>query len=200
MLFIYYAFKTPQNQPPIDNQTDAQIEQNIIKQIKSLPAQPSTTETAKTPTKTYTFTPEGIKTLSPSITDVNFTPQSKPTNTVLIDIDINKDPFTGGAQDWNSIAGDAYELSKTLLKNPNTQKIHFTFRSPDNKNIDWARFFVDRDNLPEKWQAITYLQFFSYSRPMPGTVEAGRWLCDFYGKYKSSRPYGNGETPDFCNK
>lgn len=157
---------------------------------------PKTNEAAQT--NDFAFTVDGIKGLSSQITSVQLTPQYNNPNTFLVEIEFNKEIFIGGAQDWNSITADAFGLSRTLLAKPNTEKIHFTFRSPDNNNLDWARIFVDRNKLPKEWQSLTYLEFFSFSRPIPGTLETGRWLCEFYGKYQSSQP--SGLIPDFCNK
>ncbi|MDD5412675.1 MAG: hypothetical protein PHF31_14915 [Methylobacter sp.] len=149
-------------------------------------------------TKDFAFTVDGIKSLSIDITSVYLTPQFNKPDTFLVEIELNKNPFTGGAQDWNSISAEVFSLSKSLLAKQNTDKIHFVFRSPDNNNLDWARIFVDRKELPKDWENLTYLQFFGISRPLPGTLETGRWLCDFYKKYESSRP--NGLTPDFCKE
>jgi hypothetical protein len=147
----------------------------------------------------FDFTAEGIKTLSSDIQKVSLTAQitkKGKSDTFLVDIELNKNPFTGGAQDWNSIATDVSNLSKRLFARPEAVRINFAFRSPDNNNIDWAHVFVTLDKLPKGWAEITYLEFFSFVRPLPGTLQAGQWLCDFYKKYESAMPQG--KLPPSC--
>lgn len=130
-------------------------------------------------------------------TEVKLTSQIDNDKTYLADININKDPFTGGKNDWNMVAGEVSTYCKILLNNPSIVRLHFAFYSPENKNIDWAHVRVDRNKLPAKWENDSYLHFFSYIKPDPGTLQATQWLCDFYKKYGSARP--NGQIPDFCS-
>lgn len=146
--------------------------------------------------KNFDFTVEGIKTLSARIKAVTLTPQIKTKGTYFVQIDINKDPFTGGAQDWNSISSDVRYLSTILLSKPEVDRINFAFRSTENKNLDWAYVLVDREKLPQDWQDITYHQFFGFSDPKGGTLQASQWLCDYYKKYESAQPHGH--LPHFC--
>lgn len=146
--------------------------------------------------KNFAFTIEGIKSISDSIALVSLIPQITKEGTYLVEIGINEDPFTGGAQDWNSVSSEVFRIGKALLAKPETVKIHFTFKSPQSNNFDWARVFVQRDKLPQNLQNLTYLEFFSYSEPLPGNIQASKWLCEFYEKYESSRPHG--QFPKFC--
>lgn len=146
--------------------------------------------------KPFEFTNEGIKGLSEDITNASISKNPKNDKNFIVEIDSNKNPFTGGAQDWNSIAMDSWRISKTLLTYQ-VDKIDFVFRSPDNDNIDWARITIKANDLPKNWQNLTYLQFFSYSNPIPGTLETSDWLCDFYKKYESAWRYYS-EIPPPC--
>jgi hypothetical protein len=146
--------------------------------------------TPESPTD-FTLTEEGIKTLDSDINTVRLAVSRN-----QIDIDIIKDPFTGGAQDWNSIANTTYRIGKKLLTKLEVKTVTLVWWSSGEKPIDWARVILDREKIPTNWEELTYLQYFSSLKKLPGTVEAGQWLCDFYAKYESARP--NGIVPDFC--
>lgn len=144
----------------------------------------------------FALTNEDIKTLDPLIASVLLTNTANNPAAYDINIDIKKDPFIGGASDWNSIANTTYNIGKILLEKQEVKEIIFIFWSTDSSNIDWARLIIKRSQLPNDWQQLTYLQFFGLSKPIPGTIESGEWICEFYGKYESARP--NRVMPDFC--
>lgn len=138
----------------------------------------------------FSVSPEGIKSLSPAITDVSITPQVDPAQ-VYVEVKIKKDPYTGGAQDWNSVAADVRHLALPLFSKPAVARVRIAFKSPENKGIEWAVFFIRAADLPANWRDLTYLEFFSQLDPLPGTLETRRWLCEFYGQYSSARPAGD---------
>ena len=138
--------------------------------------------------KDFSLTIEGIKSLDSSISSVGLTPQNATQDTYFVELVIKKDPFTGGAQDWNSISSEVYRFGKTLFEKPEIVRISIIFRSPENNNFEWAKVFIQRDKLPNNWQSLTYLEFFSFSDPIPGNIQAGKWLREFYEKYESSKP------------
>ncbi len=143
------------------------------------------------PPTDFALTQGGIKTLDSNINAVRLSDSGS-----QIDIDVSKDPFTGGAQDWNSIANMTYSICNKLLSKQEVKTVTLVWWSSEDKPVDWARVILERDKLPANWPELTYLQFFSGLKKLPGTVEAGRWLCEFYSKYESSRL--NGVMPDFC--
>lgn len=104
-----------------------------------------------------------------------------------IDVNIKSSVLWGGAQDWNGVAIRIFDLSKTLFKRSDIGKISFVVWNDDH-TLDWARIEVDRTQLPNKWDELTYLQFFSYTKPMSGSVDAEEWLTEFYAKYNSAIP------------
>lgn len=145
--------------------------------------------------KDFAVTPEGVKSLSPSIADVSITPQVDPSQ-VYVELRITKDPQTGGAQDWNSVAADVHHLATALLSKPAVARIRLAFKSPANNGAEWAVLFIRPTDLPQGWRGMTYLQFFGALDPMPGSVEINRWLCEFYEKYPSST--SEGKRPRRC--
>lgn len=138
-------------------------------------------------TGVFPYTQAGIKSISGAIKSVSLTQQIDG-KTFLVELEINKDPFIGGAQDWNSVSSDVFAISKKLLGRPETARIFYKFRSPQNNNFDWASVTVRRDKLPNNWNELTYHQFFGRSDPLPGSVQTTKWLCDYYKKYHSSQP------------
>lgn len=143
----------------------------------------------------FPYTQAGIRQLSNTIQSVSLIKQIDG-KTFLVELEINKDPFVGGAQDWNSVSSDVFGLSKKLLGRPETARISFKFRSPQNNNFDWANVFVRREKLPKNWDELTYHQFFGRSEPLPGNIQTTKWLCDYYNKYHSSQPPTG--IPFFC--
>jgi hypothetical protein len=139
--------------------------------------------------KDFAVTPEGIKSLSPSIAEVSITPQVDPSQ-VYVELRITKDPQTGGAQDWNSVAADTHYLATALFEKTAVARVRMAFKSPANNGLEWAVLFIRKTDLPQGWRGMTYLQFFSELDPLPGALDASRWLCEFYEKYPSSMPDG----------
>lgn len=137
--------------------------------------------------KDFDLTEAGIKGLLPSIRKVEITPQIDPT-LVYVQITMEKDPFTGGAQDWNSIAADVHGLSKRLLSKPAVIRARFEYISPQNGGKSWAAVQWRRKEIPENWKDLTYLQFFGLTDPLPAGLQTSGWLCEFYGKYESAAP------------
>lgn len=107
-----------------------------------------------------------------------------------IDVNLNSGVLWGGAQDWNSIAMKIFSLSKTLFSRADVGKISYIIWNEDH-TIDWARIEVDKTLLPQKWEDVTYLQFFSYIQPTNVSSDAKQWLSEFYSKYSSASPYSN---------
>lgn len=148
------------------------------------------------------FNDAWIKSLSSDIESVSFSPYTIDKGKTFlergrVEIILNTATLWGGAQDWNSAAATIHSLSKELLARKEPAVIDFVFRSTENNNFDWARIVVERKKLPENWQELTYLNFFGLAKPLPQNLQAGQWLCEFYNKYKSSRP--NNRLPEFCN-
>ena len=135
----------------------------------------------------FPYTEAGIKQISSAIKSVSLTRQIDG-RSFLVELEISKDPFVGGAQDWNSVSSDVFAISKKLLGRPETARINFKFISPQNNNFNWASVFVRRDELPKNWSELTYHQFFGRSDPLPGNIQTTQWLCDYYNKYRSSQP------------
>ncbi|WP_300434746.1 hypothetical protein [Zoogloea sp.] len=139
--------------------------------------------------KDFPVTKDGIKTISASIMNVSITPQIDPRQ-VYVDVTVKKDPLTGGAQDWNSVADEVHYLASRLFSKPEVARVRISFKSPENKGLEWAVFFIRQSDLPQGWRGMNYLQFFSVIDPMPGALDASRWLCEFYEKYSSAMPNG----------
>jgi len=95
--------------------------------------------------------------------------------------------FWGGAQDWNGVATTMFNLSKTLFQRKDIAQVAFVVWNKEH-TLDWARIEVDRKKLPKNWSELTYLEFFSYTHPIAGTLEADKWLSEFYAKYSSANP------------
>jgi hypothetical protein len=123
-------------------------------------------------TKPFPYTPDGIKSIAANIQTVSLTPQIDG-RTYLVEIEMKKDPFVGGGQDWNSVSSEVYNISKTLLGREETTRIGIKFRSPKNSNFDWATVFVRRDRLPPDWAKLTYHQFFARVEPLPTRRRSG---------------------------
>lgn len=137
--------------------------------------------------KNFELNEQGIKALDKKIAKVELTRQVDG-KTQLVEVRINRDPLTGGKNDWNWIAQDGHRLMSTLLEKPEVNRIRLVYISPENKNLDWAYISVNRSDLPSDWNSLSYLQFFGKTKPQAGTLETGQWLCDFYGQYRSARP------------
>lgn len=139
-----------------------------------------------------TLTAESIKSVSTQILSANIYEQYAGENKGLnnIDVHINTKMFWGGAQDWNGVALTIFDLSKSLFKRSDIGKISFVVWNDDH-TLDWARIEVDRTQLPQKWEELTYLEFFSHTKPMSGSVDAEEWLTEFYSKYNSAHPSNN---------
>ena len=137
--------------------------------------------------KGFDLTDAGIKTLDRKIAQVRVSPQVDG-STNLVEVTIHEDPTFGGSGEWNGIATNSHRLLSTLFARPDVSRVRISYVSPANKGIDWAQVSMTRSDLPADWKALTYLQFFSRTKPLPGTLETGVWLCEFYQKYESSRP------------
>jgi hypothetical protein len=159
-------------------------------------ALPGCNETTNQPPSNIDLTIESIKALSPEIADVHLVVPDINNTVYRVEVDVNKDPATGGAQDWNAIAMMAYKISKALLPNPKIHEITFTFWMTDSSHVDWARVTVNKGQLPTDWQRLNYQEFFALSTPIPGSVHSGHWLCDFYDTYRNIKP--SGKLPSFC--
>lgn len=135
------------------------------------------------------LTEESIKSVSPQIVSAEIYEQYAGDNKGLnnIDVHINTKAFWGGAQDWNGVSMTIFDLSKTMLQRKDIAKISYVVWNEDH-TIDWARVEVDKKRLPENWSELTYLQFFSFCKPISGTVDAEEWLNEFYAKYSSANP------------
>ena len=137
--------------------------------------------------KGFELTEQGIKALDRDIAQISITPQLDG-QANLVEVRFNRDPLTGGKNDWNRIASDAHQLMRKLLAKPEVSRIRMAFVSPQNNNLDWAHIAVDRKSLPSDWESLSYLEFFAKTDPKPGSIETARWLCEFYGTYRSAQP------------
>lgn len=143
------------------------------------------------------FTVEHIKKLTGSETVGLHQQTGANKNTYLVELTFNQSIVFSVAQAWNSVAGRVHYVSKKLLARPETVRIHFIFRSPENNNSDWAHVWVKRTTLPNNWENATYLEFFSLADMVNGgTVDVNQGLCEFYLKYESARPHG--KLPASC--
>lgn len=145
-------------------------------------------DSEKKPTD-FALTDAGIKTLSTRISKAEVIPQIDGT-AQRVEIQLNVDPDFGGKSEWNSLAQDSHRMFTRLLEKPDVSRIFITVVSPANNNFDWARVSVTRKDLPSNWQTLTYLEFFAWTKPMPGSLQSWRWLCEFYVSYKSAQPAG----------
>jgi hypothetical protein len=161
-------------------------------------ALPGCNETTNQPPSDTDLIIESIKSLAPEIADAALVVSDKNNPAYRAEIDINKDPATGGAQDWNAIAMTVYKISKVLLPNPKIHEITFTFWMTDSSHVDWARVTINKVQLPTDWQRLTYQEFFALSTPLPGSVHSGHWLCDYYDTYRNIKP--KGKLPSFCRR
>lgn len=127
-----------------------------------------------------------IRELSTTIVTATTSPASN--GTLNVDVTIAKQPFTGGGQDWNSLASDSDRLLKAMLPSGKLAQLSITAVAPDNGNLDWARIQYNSQALGANWQDLTYLQRFATADIKPGTLEAAGWLCDFYASYASAKP------------
>lgn len=132
------------------------------------------------------ITEQSIKSISSSISSVGVYKQYTG-NVYNIDVTINGGIIFGGAQDWNGAATKVFNISKMMFFKPEVQKITFIIQN-DDRTIDWAHIEIDRKSLPEKWNELTYLEFFSFTKPTSGSPEADQWLNEFYSKYSSALP------------
>lgn len=139
------------------------------------------------PRKTFDLTEQGIKTLDKSIAKVDVTLQIDGSSN-LVEVQVNRNPLTGGKNDWNGIAQDSHRLMSKLFTLPEVSRVRISYISPENNNLDWAHIAATKSELPTDWESLSYLQFFGKTKPLPGTLETRRWLCDFYGTYKSAQP------------
>ncbi len=132
------------------------------------------------------ITEQSIKSVSPFILSSGAYKQYTG-NTYNIDLTIDGGVLFGGAQDWNGVALKIFDISKMLFYKPEVQKISFVIWDGDH-TVDWARIDVEKKTLPQKWEDLTYLEFFSFVSPSPSGPEYDQWLNEFYGKYSSAVP------------
>lgn len=158
--------------------------------------QSSEADTATAKPDNDAFTAEAIKTLSSDIMSVKLHPQVTKENTFLVDLDMETTVLWGGAQDWNEVAATVSTISKKLLEHPEAERINFNFHAKDNNGLNWAAVFLERNKLPNDFQKLTYLEFFSFVRTAPGTLQTAEWECEFFKEYQSARP--NGKMPKYC--
>lgn len=136
----------------------------------------------------FPLTQEGVKSLDPKIISVSVIDQVDGV-TKYVDLTMSEGVVWGGQSDWNAAAITSHRLIAPLMKKAEVSRVRVVFYDPENK-IDWAQVKVARADLPPNWEELTYLQLFAAAKPMPGTLEVGRWLCDFYAKYSSANPTG----------
>lgn len=134
----------------------------------------------------FTLDEQGIKALDASISSVNITDQIDG-KTKLVELTLMESIEWGGQPEWNKVAGKSHTLMSALLSKDEVSRVRLIFYAPELK-LDWAQVRLNKANLPPAWRDLTYLQFFALTKPMSGTLESGRWLCDFYRKYKSANP------------
>lgn len=142
-----------------------------------------------TPTE-FELTTDGLKSLDRNITKVEVIDQADG-STKFVDVVLAQGVVWGGQSDWNAVATTSHRLMSTLFKKPEISRVRIVFVDPD-KPIDWAQVRAARADLPKGWEELTYLQFFALTKAMAGTLETGSWLCDFYAKYASANPQGDG--------
>lgn len=139
-----------------------------------------------------TLSENSIKGISPAIIEASVNQQYagnlyKAGLKYSIDVHIKSNMLWGGAQDWNRVAENIFTLSKQLFERKDVGKIMFVIWNEDH-SIDWARVEVNKLSLPNDWNSLTYLQFFSFTSPMSGSVDSEKWLTEFYAKYSSANP------------
>lgn len=143
----------------------------------------------------FELTPEGVKSLSPKIVEVKITPQTDPTQ-FYVSMEIKKEPFVGGAQDWNSVASEFDHLANQILTKSGVVRVRAEFAVLEPKQIGWAYVDLRTKDLPSDWRELSYLQRFSHVDVTPGTLQARAWLCDFYDQYSSARPRSGAKECD----
>lgn len=103
-----------------------------------------------------------------------------------IDIFLNSGQIWGGAQDWNGVSITVFNLSKTLLLRNDIGKITFLVSSGTGEQ--WAKIEITKTMLPNNWKDLTYLEFFSYIKPIGINPDSLQWLNEFYSEYGSAVP------------
>lgn len=164
-----------------------------VDEIQKLPQSKPIESIVKTSyTKEKILTAESIKNVSAEILSASVYEQYAGSTFEAgmkynIDVNIKSSALWGGAQDWNGVALRIFDLSKILFKRTDIGKISFVVWN-DGHTLDWGRIEVDRTLLPQKWEELTYLEFFSHAKPISGSVDAEQWLTEFYSKYSSAIP------------
>jgi hypothetical protein len=145
-------------------------------------------EQAKRKAVDFALTEQGIKSLDADIASVDITDQIDG-KTKYVDMTVATKTLWGGHSDWNGVAASSHRLMSALLSKPEVSRARIVYRSAENK-LDWAQVQVKRSELPANWRELSYLQFFAVSKPVYGSLESGRWLCEFYAKYSLANPPG----------
>lgn len=132
--------------------------------------------------KDQKITIESIKSVSSSILNAKIQENS-------LEIEIKSNNWSG-VQAWNSIAIAVFPITKTLFLRNDVNKISYIVWDGDHQ-FTWARVEVDRAKLPEKWNELTYLEFFSRTQHGSSTLQGNEWLNEFYNEYNSANPINN---------
>jgi len=142
-----------------------------------------------------------IKSLDSRILNVSIHPQVPDFQTFFIEIEMKSQTFWGDGKDWNAVASDAFRVSQKILSKPEVVRIRFVFKTEniDKQLIDWCSIQWHKKDLPQSWDKMTYLEFFSRSKPLSHIPKAGRWLCEFYQDHKDARPTLDGSMPNSCS-
>lgn len=133
-------------------------------------------------TLTDPVTTEAVKALDPKIGTVTITTMIDGKN--AIGIELQKDPLTGGAIDWNSLAISGNKVAVALSSATSVARLDIDATSPANGGAHWAHI---RYRIPVA--RGTYLERFAQAEAT-GAGESAAWLCEFYKKYSSARPAG----------
>ncbi len=116
-----------------------------------------------------------------------------PNKTYLVEITLKgPDAFWGGAQDWNRFATTVHHIGEPLMERPDVARVRIESDVPmtDGKVIGWAYADMDKKTFPQNFRDLTYLQFAGAAKLDAGTLQTGKWLCEFYKEYESAQPSG----------
>lgn len=132
--------------------------------------------------KDQKITGESIMSISSSILNASIQQDT-------IEVEIKSNNWSG-IQAWNSVAIAIFPITKALYLRNDVNKISYIVWDSEHK-FKWARVDIDRNVLPEKWDELTYLEFFSHTQHGSSTLQGNEWLNEFYSEYHSANPANN---------
>lgn len=138
--------------------------------------------------KLQSLTEQDVRALDADISGVELIEQVTNPGTWYVQLTLKQDPYWGGADDWNIVAGKFNGIARTLFDKPEVVRLGMTFVSPANQGVAWANIYMNRKDLPPDWHDLTYLQLFAHADPRPPSLQTIKWLCAFYEKHTSATP------------